>query len=782
MRGSPRLLLFAINLLTEYGSGNALESTTIREPEHIGGKFEEILLVLRTATLEHAKEITQLKSENEHLRNDKESLRDDYKKLKNDFENMRKEHENLKSSLEEHFRERDELKLQLNTTEGRLQYLEAITRQITPRTCQMLAELGITRTGEYFVDPDGVLSGEAPIKVRCDMETDPVSTIVLHDSMGSTVIDRCADLGCYSRSMKYGAPMKQIVALIEQSKSCEQQIRYDCFTTALTTGDKHYAWWVDRHGKPQYYWDGSHTGEHVCNCGLTSKCIDPILPCNCDAKVPQWESDSGSITDPKALPIIELRFGGLRFDFQKANYTLGGMVCRGKVPPPENPAESCSSLRKAGSTYTGYYLINSKKDSLDVVMCRMDLEETNPEFQVETSAHIAWGGFTHRKVTLPDNPAESCSSLRQAGNTHSGYYLINSKKGRLDVVLCRMDLEETDPKFQVETAARIAVVGLHHGKATPPDNPAQSCSSLRQAGNIHSGYYLINSKKGRLNVVLCRMDLEEIDPKFQVETSARIAWSSFTHGKVTPPDNPAQSCSTLRQAGNIHSGYYLINSKKGRLDVVLCRMDLEETDSKFQVETSARIAWGGFAHGEVTSPGNPAHSCSSLRQAGNAHPGYYLINSNNGRLDVVMCRMDLEETDPEFQKEAGARIAREGAYFKAYGSRHDVNEGSVVRYFGADVNVGWALDLGSGIFTAPINGIYAFHLHIVTHGGDTQLRLRKNGVKEAELRSEGDPFMSPGNSILLYLNKRDQVDVLLEKKGNYVFETMRFVGYLLYPM
>ncbi|CAG0905545.1 unnamed protein product [Darwinula stevensoni] len=131
MRGSPRLLLFAINLLTEYGSGNALESTTIRERENIGGKLEEILIVLRTATLEHAKQIAQLKSENEHLRNDKESLRDDYKKLRNDFENMRKEHESLKSSLEEHFRERDELKLQLNTTEGRLQYLEAITRQIS---------------------------------------------------------------------------------------------------------------------------------------------------------------------------------------------------------------------------------------------------------------------------------------------------------------------------------------------------------------------------------------------------------------------------------------------------------------------------------------------------------------------------------------------------------------------------------------------------------------------------------------------------------------------------
>ncbi|CAG0904944.1 unnamed protein product [Darwinula stevensoni] len=130
-----------------------------------------MMLVLRATVLEHAKQISQLKSENEQLWNHNENLRDDYKKMKYDIENMRKENENLKSSLQEHLRERDKLQLQLNVTEGRLQYLEAISLQITPRTCQTLADLGVTRTGEYFVDPDGALIGDAPIKVLCDMET-----------------------------------------------------------------------------------------------------------------------------------------------------------------------------------------------------------------------------------------------------------------------------------------------------------------------------------------------------------------------------------------------------------------------------------------------------------------------------------------------------------------------------------------------------------------------------------------------------------------------------------
>ncbi|CAG0896290.1 unnamed protein product [Darwinula stevensoni] len=456
------------------------------------------MLVLKAKTEELAKQISQLKSENEHL----VSLRDDYKILKHDFENMRhatgklgndcenmrKEHENLKSSFQEHILERDKLQLQLNTTEGRLQYLEAISLQITPRTCQTLADLGVTRTGEYFVDPDGVLIGDAPIKVICDMETDPVATIVLHDSMGNTAIDRCADPGCYNHSIKYGSPMKQMVALIQHSKSCEQYIRvspevtatwieiggngghtnpqlwisgylYDCFSSALTTGVIHYAWWVDRHGEPQYYWDGSKAGHHKCSCGLFGNCTDTNFPCNCDAKPPHWESDSGAITNATALPITELRFGGLQFEGQKANYTLGGLTCKGKIPPPKNPAQSCSTLRQVGNAHPGYYMVNSKKGRLEVVMCRMDLEETESKFQVETNARIAGVGFLHGKVTPPDNPAQSCSTLRQAGNAHPGYYMIDSKKSRLDVVMCRMDLEETDPKFQVETSVHVAGEG-----------------------------------------------------------------------------------------------------------------------------------------------------------------------------------------------------------------------------------------------------------------------------------------------------------------------------------
>ncbi|CAG0899722.1 unnamed protein product [Darwinula stevensoni] len=367
----------------------ALESTPIHGRDNIGGTLDEMMLDLQTKAQEHAKQIEQLMTEIENLRNDGKILRDDNKKLKNNFENIRKDHENLKSSFQEHLRERDKLKLQLNTTEGRLQYLEAISLQIAPQTCQTLADLGVTQTGKYFVDPDGVSIGDAPIKVLCDMETDPVSTIVLHDSMADTMIDPCAGPGCYRRKIKYDASLKQMVALINQSTHCSQEIRFDCLSTALSIGERRQAWWVDRHGNPQDYWDGSNGEKHVCRCGLSNNCTDKALSCNCDAKAPQWESDSGAIINRTSLPLTELRFGGLQFAGQKAKYTLGGLACRGKASSSsENPAESCSSLRRTGNTRSGYYLIQKKNGRLDVVLCRMDFEDSDAGFQLDTGARI----------------------------------------------------------------------------------------------------------------------------------------------------------------------------------------------------------------------------------------------------------------------------------------------------------------------------------------------------------------------------------------------------------
>ncbi|CAG0902341.1 unnamed protein product [Darwinula stevensoni] len=265
------------------------------------------------------------------LMKDNTQLKLDITQLKDDNSQLKLDNENLKSQLE-------------NRVEDRLQYLEAVTRQIVPTSCETLARLGVTRSGTYLVDPDGVLRGDQPIQVFCDMVTDTASTYVLHNSMEATEIYHCPDPGCYARRVTYDASIKQMQALIDQSESCEQQIRYDCFSAALTSGDTHYAWWVGRHGDPQHYWDGSHAGEHVCSCGLTSDCVNSAKACNCDAEAHQWESDFGVITNGSILPITELRFGGLQVEGQRAKHTLGALVCRGHTPS-SNPIPTWDSKR-----------------------------------------------------------------------------------------------------------------------------------------------------------------------------------------------------------------------------------------------------------------------------------------------------------------------------------------------------------------------------------------------------------------------------------------------------
>ena len=110
-----------------------------------------------------------------------------------------------------------------------LQYLKEISKLIVVRTCQEMYEYGIRTSNYYFIDPDGPLIGKEPIQVYCEFNDENVATKVSHNSEDNIKVGHCEDPGCYSREIIYNAPMEQIQSLIELSKSCSQEIRYDCF-------------------------------------------------------------------------------------------------------------------------------------------------------------------------------------------------------------------------------------------------------------------------------------------------------------------------------------------------------------------------------------------------------------------------------------------------------------------------------------------------------------------------------------------------------------------------
>ena len=86
---------------------------------------------------------------------------------------------------------------------------------------------------------------------------------------------------------------------------------------------------------------------------MNQTCVEPNLPCNCDAKLPDWQVDEGMITDKDLLPITEFAYGPLEYDLEKAKVSIGNLRCSGSIsstsalpgmtvlPPPEITRDNC---------------------------------------------------------------------------------------------------------------------------------------------------------------------------------------------------------------------------------------------------------------------------------------------------------------------------------------------------------------------------------------------------------------------------------------------------------
>ena len=77
---------------------------------------------------------------------------------------------------------------------------------------------------------------------------------------------------------------------------------------------------------------GSNYGFHVCDCYYDSEgCIEPEISerCNCDTNLPIPLTDSGTITNMTALPVIKLFFGGLSYEMESGAFQLGRLKCYG---------------------------------------------------------------------------------------------------------------------------------------------------------------------------------------------------------------------------------------------------------------------------------------------------------------------------------------------------------------------------------------------------------------------------------------------------------------------
>ena len=204
------------------------------------------------------------------------------------------------------------------------------------RTCQDLANLGITQSGRYKIDPDGP-EKERPIEVYCNFTTN--TTEIAHNQTNEVEIEKNLSFGV---NFDYQVPMGQVQALIDLSEDCEQSIRFDCFLAPLMSlGNEPKGSWKDQNGNERTFFHGNldTANPHQCQCGVDQTCVVPKLPCNCDAKLPDWQVDEGTITDKNFLPMTGFTYGPMKYDLEQARISIGSLKCSGRLD--ENVLTAC---------------------------------------------------------------------------------------------------------------------------------------------------------------------------------------------------------------------------------------------------------------------------------------------------------------------------------------------------------------------------------------------------------------------------------------------------------
>ena len=277
------------------------------------------------------------------------------------------------------------------TLEKRLETLEELSKMEALRSCFEYSTYGITKSGLYYIDPDGQQMGFEPFKAYCNFEASEASTEIIHDHELAVEIAPCVGPKCFELKLEYNAPMDQISALKEISKECTQYINFDCFLSGLSSNDHPIGFWLNKDGEEEVYYVGANGNMHICSCGVNQNCsgIENDLYCNCDYQIPLLQHDNGTITNQEDLPITGFRYGEMVNASQFVAITIGRLSCEGlKRIVPTKIEDSCSYENTTGLSQT---TIDMWRDQY-AVFCKMFKGILGPVVQ----RHI--GGLSYNDV------------------------------------------------------------------------------------------------------------------------------------------------------------------------------------------------------------------------------------------------------------------------------------------------------------------------------------------------------------------------------------------------
>ena len=210
-----------------------------------------------------------------------------------------------------------------------LYFIDIVNRTDKLHEARTCSELSITHpsttSGNHYLNPQGLVVSPS-IQVYCDMTSKNGTgvTVIGHDSESRTLVNGSESAGSYKRNINYDISMEQIVAIVKQSKNCEQLIKYECYESMLLYNG--YGWWVSRQGSKMNYWGGAAVNSGKCACGMANSCSGGGK-CNCDKNDDTWREDSGYLRDKNTLPVKQLRFGDTGHLVESGYHTLGKLWC-----------------------------------------------------------------------------------------------------------------------------------------------------------------------------------------------------------------------------------------------------------------------------------------------------------------------------------------------------------------------------------------------------------------------------------------------------------------------
>ncbi|XP_060227590.1 contactin-associated protein like 5-1-like isoform X2 [Meriones unguiculatus] len=188
----------------------------------------------------------------------------------------------------------------------------------------------VNTAGFFYVDSDG--SGPlAPLQVYCNITEDKIWMTVQHSNTELTRVQGSNPEKPYVMTLKYGGTMEQLVALIDGSEHCEQEVAYHCRRSRLlnTPDGAPFTWWVGRSNERHPYWGGSVPGVQQCGCGLEESCLDIRHFCNCDADTDEWTNDTGVLSFKDHLPVTQIIITDTNRSNSEAALRIGPLRCYG---------------------------------------------------------------------------------------------------------------------------------------------------------------------------------------------------------------------------------------------------------------------------------------------------------------------------------------------------------------------------------------------------------------------------------------------------------------------